>query len=58
MLCMLGGFFGLMQLAIDLGAHSAVRGDGQRIQPCKERNGLASLCVGVCLSFGWTATPL
>ncbi len=48
----------LTQLAVDLGAHSPLRGDGQRIQSSQQRNGLARLRLGCRLNFARTPASL
>ena len=48
----------LAKLAIDLGAHSPLRRDRERIQSSQQCNRLARLRLGFCLAFTWTSTSL
>src|SRR5690348_3322941 len=50
--------FCLTELGIDLGAHSSLRGDGERIQPSQERYRLSCLRLGQRFGFGWTPSFL
>src|SRR5262249_56731975 len=48
----------LTHLAIDLGAHSALRGYGKSIHSRQHSDGLPCLRLSCHFSFGWTSTPL